>query len=299
MKVRMVLVMALLLGLAMILTGCLDLLLPRYTVEREMQGVMEPHEDGSMEVKILGRNGRIEVETVPDTEYSLEIEMRVRAESDEEAEELVDDVLVFRESMGTMELNIDDSRISARIIARVPEEYLYNLDLSSSNGSIAIQDLAGETLTLNTSNGGFTLNQVQAETIRGNTSNGPVNLEDVIGDTIRFTSSNGSIEASVEARDLHLETSNGTITLHPDFAGSAQVYARTSNGHIYAFLPFDNRVGYEVRGEISNGTFDVDFTNMQRTDQEMVYRSRGYEVRSWKVDLRLRTSNGDIEIRER
>ncbi len=66
------------------------------------------------------------------------------------------------------------------------------------------------------------------------TSNGSIHITDVTG-SLRLTTSNGSIVVrNCGASELHAHSSNGAIEIGVPRGLNANLYARTSNGRIYA-----------------------------------------------------------------
>lgn len=106
------------------------------------------------------------------------------------------------------------------------------LQLTSSNGSIKLEQLQAGRIALSTSNASVKLEQAQAEHIEASTSNASIKLEEIRTDSLRAVTSNSPIKAEdVDASELTLITSNGSIS--GELAGRAEDYtveSSTSNG---------------------------------------------------------------------
>lgn len=166
----------------------------------------------------------------------------------------------------------------------VPESFLGNIDIVTSNGGISLNNLSLNIVDLSTSNGGVKLTNCALEKVNINTSNGKIELNDISAEgKIKLTSSNGALAlknitaavidgktsngkislSGVDCADIEMDTSNGRITA--DILGEAKdytIFAKTSNGDIY------------LQGEkIKKGT-----------------------IQGGEKSLSLITSNGKIEI---
>jgi DUF4097 and DUF4098 domain-containing protein YvlB len=132
-----------------------------------------------------------------------------------------------------------------------------NLDLTSSNGSLAATDVRGR-LQLRTSNGSIRLANTGG-TVTADTSNGSVNA------TLTGTKWDGE--------GLDVSTSNGSVRITMPDNYNARLVAGTSNGSINVGFPIT------VQGRIGGRNRDID-TN----------------IGSGGPAIRLRTSNGSISV---
>ncbi len=129
----------------------------------------------------------------------------------------------------------------------VPKEY--NVDLTTSGGSISVADLNG-TANVNTSGGGIDLGMI-AGTVNAETSGGSIKLAGS-GQSSHLKTSGGSIEAGQVKGDLRASTSGGGI--HIDEVGGL-VSANTSGGSISVFI--SNQPDDDCRLSTSGGSITV------------------------------------------
>lgn len=131
-----------------------------------------------------------------------------------------------------------------RVEIRVPERF--DLDVSTSGGSVSVRDLAGE-VDISTSGGSVDLGHIDGPvgvstsggsitlksstvTAELSTSGGSINIGDVDGD-ITAKTSGGSVQVERAAGRVDISTSGGSITL-ADVGGA--INASTSGGSIRA-----------------------------------------------------------------
>ena len=161
-------------------------------------------------------NGGIEVEAWDRDEIHVEAKVRTHARRDGEARELAREIEIDV-GRGRVDTNGPKRRdrgdgwsVSYRI--RVPART--DLDLTSTNGGIAVDGVRGQ-LELRTTNGGLA-------------------LRDVAGD-VRGRSTNGGITATLTGRrwdgpGLDLQTTNGGIEMEIPAGYSARLEAGSTNG---------------------------------------------------------------------
>ena len=132
-----------------------------------------------------------------------------------------------------------------------------DLELHSSNGTLAVTGTGRSLLALDTSNGPITITRAEG-TLDARTSNGPISLNDV--------------RLSGASRNV-LRTSNGPVTLvGVEGEDGLVVEATTSNGHTAVLAP-----GYQV-------TLDRNYF-------------RALKNGTANATLEVRTSNGAITMR--
>jgi len=206
----------------------------------------------------------------------------------------------------------------------LPREF--NVDLSTSGGSIAVGDLKGEANT-RTSGGNLDFGRIDGP-VRGNTSGGSISLmgshgraflrtsggeihiEDVSGDVDAETSG-GSIQVnratgrvsvhtsggSVTIRDttgaVDASTSGGSVTAHLSAQPNEASRLSTSGGSINIELP--RTVHVDVDAETSGGSVVSDFGAPSSRDGHNLRAS----INGGGPLLHLRTSGGGIYIQKR
>jgi hypothetical protein len=139
-------------------------------------------------------------------------------------------------------------------------------DLKTSNGSIDINNLSGNTV--------------------GRTSNGRINLENSQG-IINLTTSNGRISAKYSQGEITLRTSNGTVSLDDLFG---VIVVRTSNARITA---------NNIEGSLEAGTSNGAVTLNRLSGNVSASTSNGsvsVEMLSVNEFVRTSTSNGNTSL---
>jgi len=170
----------------------------------------------------------------------------------------------------------------------LPADVAFSLDLSTSNGTIDINDFD------------------QLVMIDAYTSNGAVTLGDlVVADTIAIISSNGAFDITnvTAGGTVNLRTSNGRITVN-GLVASGDVTLKTSNGPV-------NVTGIETADlevDTSNGRIDVtvvgsydDYRILMETSNGSMYidgdeKNDGRYNTSLSDTIDLDTSNGNVHL---
>ena len=210
----------------------------------------------------------------------------------------------------TVRPSVRHGNMGAKYVIKVPRKIELER-ISSSNGSVRVNDIEGPA-RLRTSNGGIhTANlkgNLDAQTSNGGvevldlegsavlrTSNGRVHAEGVKG-TLEAETSNGGINVHLtkaeSGRPVKLETSNGGIDLTVDQANQNDVRASTSNGGITVHMP--PSMGARVQAHTSNGSISSDF-EVQVKGQISKHSLEG-TIGSGGPLLDLSTSNASIHL---
>ena len=245
-------------------------------------------------VRVHNTNGRTCVIGEERADIEVCVSKTARAESSDAARRLLDDIRLVHGMAGeALELDVEvprkwNRRGHANLELRVPRAT--NVDVSVSNGKIAIASLCGR--------------------VRARSSNGSVTIEDVVGDIevattnakvcctmtrgrLMARSSNGKIELDEHRGSVDASTSNGLIHVSMDEIGKAGVQLATSNGRIVLELPEEVDADVDIR--VDNGTIRNDRTLCKAT------RATNGQVRgqlgSGGPMIKLRTSNGSISLR--
>lgn len=140
------------------------------------------------------------------------------------------------------------------VTMKVPKELASEMDLSTSNAGISMEDVGcWGNLKAKSSNGSIKLKNVSAKTIGLKTSNAPIALEKVKAnlDLIANTS-NGSIKANDVAAPLELKLHTSNATIQAENLNSKDFYFQTSNGNIRGSLPGRSN-DYTITSSTSNG----------------------------------------------
>jgi len=297
MKMKIGILISLALMLAVSLTGCYDV---GYVLNQRIDGELVAGPRGWAELDFFSRNGSITVKPIEGSEFKIEMEMRVRTNTRSEAEKAVEENVVIDNRTGYLRVGVNDSRISARIIAEVPRELFYDLTARSSNGSITLEELELGDVRLRTSNGSLTASNIKFDYLNGVTSNGSLRTEGVYGDTLRLETSNGSVNIKGAAKKFEIRTSNSRIEMEPEFLSDRpELLARTSNGNITIKLFQERNLGFEILGRTSNGTFRYNDLSDVVSVREDLIQTRNFSRMLHQVNIDLSTSNGNIEVMDR
>ena len=167
------------------------------------------------------------------TNCSVVAQIRVQAPTEEEAQEIAEQVKITLEPVGqTLTVKAEKPpkkrrrSISISYDITVPKQT--NVECGSSYGAIKLSNIDGN-VKGKTSSG-----SISAENIQGSaqldTSYGPVTCKNISGDNIKVKSSSGAINAENIRGSAELDTSYGSITCR-DISGG-DVKLRTSSGKI-------------------------------------------------------------------
>jgi len=207
----------------------------------------------------------------------------------------------------------------------------YNLNIETSGGSIEVGDLNGR-VDLHTSGGPISVGEISG-TVDLKTSGGPVSLVrcghdatvETSGGAIRIGEVNGSIKARTSGGSITLRGAEGDVDAITSGGGlklkriAGNLRGRTSGGSITAELL--NQIDSDLELQTSGGSIDLIVPDnfkgdldartsggRIRTDLPILVRGttglvskrslRG-QMNGGGQRIRLRTSGGNIEIRER
>ena len=240
-------------------------------------------------------NGAVTVQGVEGLEtVSITMTLRSRGDTQEEAEDRVDRIVVHAEQ--------DGNRITARYLASEQEadvrrfsgvdfDLLVPIDtrveVDTSNGAIVIEDIVG-TIHLDTSNGAIDVYD-SSGLVNADTSNGRIEVVRFTGE-LRLDTSNGEMWLEQVAGIVDVETSNGSVH-YTGMPAPGSNRIRTSNGSITVRVPLDASILFNAG--TSSGKI--------RSTLSLTGDTEGDE---WRAELNppadvtfdLRTSNGTIRI---
>ena len=218
--------------------------------ERTMQ-LSAPLSPGSA-FEAQTHNGSITIKGADVTECSMTATIVARASTDEEAQELAEQVNVTLAPSGNrLVTKIDrptqlvNKSVSVSLDIIVPNKT--DLGLVSHNGAIEISDIIGR-IEATSHNGKVTGDKITG-TAAFETHNGAIICDEISGN-IKLTSHNGGIKAfyidtAPAVCDISIVTYNGSIELKTPSNLSAKIDVSTHNGSINTDLPIT------VSGKIS------------------------------------------------
>ena len=194
--------------------------------------------------------------------------------------------LAWNKSVPTVELYVPkdalldlEARTSNASVKVKGPRALCGVNLKSSNGRIALENVKCKALEAVSSNARLTLENVEVkQELTGKTSNSRIELDVVRCGAIDLDTSNGGIQADeCTAREtLRLGTSNGSIRF--DRLDAADLRLTTSNGSISGELP-GPQTDWRIESRTSNGHNSLP------------------EKQPGGKNLTVRTSNGNIDVK--
>ena len=203
--------------------------------------------------------------------------------------------------------NSGNNSVSVSYVVRVPHRF--NVDLETSGGNIAVDDLDGRA-KLNTAGGNLSIGRVTGEVdantsggnisvdgsnanVAVNTSGGNINLGR-IGGTVIATTSGGNISVEEVNGDLTAKTSGGQISARLATQPQGRCVLKTSGGGITVYLA--DGIAVNLEAETSAGRVHSDVT-VSISGEIKKDRLRG-TINGGGPVLELDTSAGDIHIRK-
>jgi len=258
--------------------------------EEEHEGRFEPEPGRPITIRLRTANGRLVLKGWERPDYHLRIIKSLRGPGEEEARRRAQDMAQFTATPAGLVL---ESRFSggwnnAGVAAELslPADLLYRLALHSSNGRIEVDGL-------------------KVEDLEAQTSNGRIVCERTTGGRVRLRTSNGRILANCSARELDVDTSNGSVTVVPfgDQQGDSWYRLRTSNGGIRV-RPYDQPdCGYDIDAATSMGHVELELPDLEYSVRERTMghrrsraRTAGFDGKTRRVRIEARTSNGSIVV---
>ncbi len=272
--------------LALLFTAC-DLGTDRY--ERRMSQRWDIQQLGSfpipttLQAKTL--NGSIVVRGFEGNHIQIDTRTVVQGFGAKETKEFGDNLQVqFTNANGVLTFWVDDrtphfiTNIGVSLEILVPNQWLKDLYLTTSNGPITIENLRAD-FDIRTSNGGVTLRNTEG-LIQVQTSNGRVTM-----DRVHLSEGSSTIRSS-----------NGQISFQGELPSNGLLDWRTSNARVTIDVPRDSAFYGDIR--TSNGSIQI--TDLQHVDHVFSRTEfRGSINGGGNLQLRIVSSNGDIALRGR
>jgi hypothetical protein len=272
--------------------GCI----PKAKYERTVH-LSEPLPAGSL-FEAQTHNGYISISGADVNECSLTATIITRAETEENAQKLAEEVEVKLISSG--------NKLTAKIEkpALAPGEYISvsldvtvpnqtSADLTTHNGALTIKNLTGQ-LNGTTHNG-----EVVAEKISGTaklkTHNGKIACKEIAGNT-QLQTHNGSVICEEASGDIKLQTHNGSANASYSTAAPpiCNVSIVTHNGNISLTAP--PNFSAKVEASTHNGSIDTDLPIT--VTEEVTKRKLTGTIGTGQGELYLETHNGSINIKQ-
>ena len=167
-----------------------------------------------------------------------------------------------------------------------------DLHASSGNGDVRVSS-AGRDVRASSGNGDVEVRGAGGA-VRASTGNGPVTVTDA-GRGVTASSGNGRISVATSEGPVKASTGNGAIDVRmASLRGADDMEFSSGNGRITVRLPAD----FEGRLDLGTGHGDA-YSDFPVTVQGRLQRTRLQgTVGSGGPTVRLRTGNGDVEVRK-
>jgi len=256
-------------------------------------------------------SGSITITGADVTNCSVVAQIRVQAPTEEEAQEIAEQVEIKLEPVGqTLTVKAEKPpkkrRRSISISYNITVPKQTNVDCDSSYGAIKLSNIDGN-VKGKTSSGSITAENIQG-LVDLNTSYGRVNCKDISGDNIKLRSSSGSITAENIKGSAELDTSYGSITCK-DISGG-DVKLKTSSGKIklskasctdydvhtsYGSITADELKANLLKLHSSSGSINVTEASANTADISTSYgRITCRQITT--TDLTAKSGSGDIDV---
>jgi RNA polymerase sigma factor (sigma-70 family) len=243
-------------------------------------------------------NGAIEIVADAENAVKAQVTKEVQDETEEKA----------KAGLKNIDVKMTQDKDTIQITASHPQTQLWRrqasasaevhvpagsvLDLHTSNGQVKITGGTGK-VTVHTSNGAIKVKDNKGA-LHLATTNGAINIAGATG-SIELETTNGPIDLQAEKAVVKAHGTNGAINFSGTLADGPHSFA-TNNGRILLTLPPDAQ--FKVDAATSNGAITSDFTAAAsaRSDKKHLLATVGENP---TATIKLRTSNGAIEIRKK
>jgi hypothetical protein len=288
-------------------------------IERTVEKTFTVQPGGTLHIDTQG--GEIRVTPSADGVVKVTARERIRANSEEEADELLKKLDLTIEQTG------NDVSASAKYESQMPGFHFgswppvnvdfivavpasFSSDLHTSGGGITVGDLAGK-VNARTSGGGIKLGKL-GSTVEARTSGGSVTLDEARGAVV-LHSSGGSItvgrvlgpaEISTSGGDIKIDSVEGSVQAHTSggsvragIAGALKddCVLSTSGGSVKVNV--DKSAAFRLDASTSGGDVDAEGITITMEKSNRSHSRLAGSVNGGGPLLKLRSSGGDIVVR--
>ena len=273
------------------------------TITEEKQGYFA---GDTVKLDLATENGSIEVDGWSEEHYRLILKMKVRGNDEASARERASEIAEVEEtSDGLRVFSKAGPNEALHIKLQVPQDKLYELAFSTSNGEVELDSLKVFG-SISTSNGKVDLEDLKGERLTARTSNGSIECDNLGMRELILSTSNGRIKANGSIQRLEARTSNGSIEIKPrlgDLLEEQSLDLHTSNGGIKVALPLalQNACWLDASNSFSSIKLGLDDLLYHIREHSFGYNriqaeTKGYAAANAKISVYARTSNGGISI---
>ncbi|MDR0332546.1 MAG: hypothetical protein LBI15_03695 [Dysgonamonadaceae bacterium] len=163
-----------------------------------------------------------------------------------------------------------------------------NINLTTSNGAISTQNSSG-TITLKTSNGRIDLDNLTGVIVAG-TSNARITANNIQG-TLEVSTSNGAVTLNRLSGNVSASTSNGAVSVEM-LSVSEFVRASTSNGNLNLTVPANQ--GYRLNVSARNR---IGTSGLQNFNGNMNERSINGNIGNGGAEINVRGQRVNLNFR--
>jgi DUF4097 and DUF4098 domain-containing protein YvlB len=259
--------------------------LPYTTTEVKTYAGVSPTD--SVYLRLGSINGKITLSTWEKDDYSIEATIVARGATQAEADsnlaalnkELTKDETTAQQKLTLVySSNLINNPYQINVVVKLPASAKLDLELTTSNGAIIIENVDGGEIVVYTSNAAIQLENVNADSIRGSTSN-------------------GAITGAVDAPACELTTSNAKITLDILSQVTGTYTLSTSNAEVDVTVT--PTAAYKLSASTSNGdvTFNIpNLTYTTNTRTSKTAQTTNFDAAQTKITVNIQTSNADIDV---
>jgi len=233
-------------------------------------------------------NGPITVQTWDKTDYQIVASITARGATQAEADQnlanlgkdLTEGALAGAQTLTLIYSSpiLINNPYQIAVEVRLPASAKLNLDLTTSNGAITIENVVGDTVKAQTSNARINAENVKATRVTLSTSNAVVS-GNVEGDTVSISTSNARVELTVPSTisgRYDVSTSNADVDVTVGASAACRLDAQTSNGQVSFNLP------------------NLTYSRNQATSKTA--ETSDYSSAQIKIQVTIRTSNADVTV---
>lgn len=279
---------------------------PTITLEEEFVGNLDSSKESVVDLKTF--NGRLEVIGTDESAYKLKLEYSIRAEDEAEANRMKAEMCTVTQQDRLLKVEVHQRGFfgsAVRVKLYIPKNTNANFKLKTSNGRIKVYGLKNHGLIdMTSSNGQIAISDLWAKEINCYTSNGRIELKDYAADRVDVHTSNGGIYLDGLCDQINGQTSNGTITVYPYVNGKGNLDLKTSNGRIKVIVR-DQELGIDIDATTHMGSINLDLPDLvyQQKIEKTVKRkyqaqTKDYIGKEKRVQVLASTSNGSIYVGE-
>ncbi|MBS3984858.1 MAG: DUF4097 family beta strand repeat protein [Selenomonadales bacterium] len=243
----------------------------------EIPNVPVPH------IVVRGVNGRVIVELTDDAKWHLTAEKSARAANAAEAKALSRNLYSVETTAEGLVIAAKQVFGQARAVnfhLRLPQNHIYDLDLSAVNGSVRVKGVA-------------------AKRLRASTTNGQVAVESMASE-ISLSSVNGRVELYGAAASVACRTVNGSLSVTCPTLHAGTMALDTVNGSITLRLANSQDVGVKIKGANVHGSVEAEGLGLK---VDVVRHTVGRKLRAesegdfsaW-LEIEAKSVHGSINI---